>query len=179
REKCGSCHEEILQSYAWSAHDRSLDLPQRDKVAAPFLGEHASFAHTSATFATTDGRLSIRTDKDHPVVWTIGYEPIQQYLVPGARGRVHAFPIWFDSRQKSEGGQRWYSLGDADKKTETPAHFSGGALTWNSTCAGCHSTRVQKNYRFETDSYDTKFAEIDVSCEACHGPASRHIELAQ
>src|SRR5690606_22705587 len=107
------------------------------------------------------------------------YEPIQQYLVPGARGRVHAFPIWFDSRQKSEGGQRWYSLGDADKKTETPAHFSGGALTWNSTCAGCHSTRVQKNYRFETDSYDTKFAEVDVSCEACHGPASRHIELAQ
>ncbi len=46
-------------------------------------------------------------------------------------------------------------------------------------CAYCHSTNLQKNYDVESRTYHTTFSEIDVSCEACHGPASVHVELAK
>jgi len=46
-------------------------------------------------------------------------------------------------------------------------------------CADCHSTNVRKNYDEQKRSYSTTFAEIDVSCESCHGPASDHVAWSQ
>jgi tetratricopeptide (TPR) repeat protein len=45
-------------------------------------------------------------------------------------------------------------------------------------CAECHSTNLNKNYDTKTDSFKTSWSEIDVSCEACHGPASQHVVWA-
>ena len=45
-------------------------------------------------------------------------------------------------------------------------------------CADCHSTDVRKNYDPATDKFQTRWAEIDVGCEACHGPGSRHVAWA-
>ncbi len=45
-------------------------------------------------------------------------------------------------------------------------------------CADCHSTNLKRNFDPVTAKYHTTYSEIDVSCEACHGPASLHIELA-
>ena len=46
-------------------------------------------------------------------------------------------------------------------------------------CADCHSTNLKKNYDVKSKKYNTKFDSINVSCEACHGPASKHIQWAQ
>jgi len=46
-------------------------------------------------------------------------------------------------------------------------------------CAECHSTNLQKNYDPDTRSFSTTWSEIDVSCEACHGPGSTHIAWAE
>jgi len=46
-------------------------------------------------------------------------------------------------------------------------------------CADCHSTNVHRNYDFDEDRYDTSWSEIDVSCEACHGPGSKHVAWAE
>jgi ssDNA-binding Zn-finger/Zn-ribbon topoisomerase 1 len=45
-------------------------------------------------------------------------------------------------------------------------------------CAECHSTNL-KIYDVASDTFDTKWSEIDVSCEACHGPASNHISWSR
>src|SRR5262249_55032024 len=47
---------------------------------------------------------------------------------------------------------------------------------WNFMCADCHSTGVRKNYDPAADRFATSWAEINVSCEACHGPGSRHLQ---
>ncbi|MGI9323219.1 MAG: HEAT repeat domain-containing protein, partial [Pseudomonadales bacterium] len=46
---------------------------------------------------------------------------------------------------------------------------------WNSRCADCHSTAVEKNYQAEANHYNTSFAEINVGCESCHGPGGNHV----
>jgi tetratricopeptide (TPR) repeat protein len=45
-------------------------------------------------------------------------------------------------------------------------------------CAECHSTNLEKNYDPESNTYATTWSEIDVSCEACHGPGSQHVAWA-
>ena len=46
-------------------------------------------------------------------------------------------------------------------------------------CAECHSTHLQKNYDPVHKSFDTRWSEIDVSCEACHGPGALHVDWAK
>ena len=41
-------------------------------------------------------------------------------------------------------------------------------------CATCHNTRLRKNYREQTDSYQTSMAEMGIGCESCHGPMEDH-----
>jgi predicted CXXCH cytochrome family protein len=46
-------------------------------------------------------------------------------------------------------------------------------------CAECHVTNFKKGYDIEKDSFTTSWSEIDVACEACHGPGSAHITWAE
>ena len=46
-------------------------------------------------------------------------------------------------------------------------------------CAECHSTNLRKNFDAVSNSYNTTWSEIDVSCEACHGPGSDHVQWAE
>jgi predicted CXXCH cytochrome family protein len=46
-------------------------------------------------------------------------------------------------------------------------------------CAECHSTNLRKNFDAASKTYDTTWSEIDVSCEACHGPGSEHVAWAE
>jgi tetratricopeptide (TPR) repeat protein len=179
REKCGKCHEDVAQGYAWSAHDRSTELAQGEAVEAPFEGEALSDKDTQAKFARKNGAPTITWTKERPVEWTIGYAPLQQYILPGDRGRYQVFFGAFDSRNKGDGGKRWYFLDPSDEAPERDGHFQRSASVWNADCARCHSSGVLKNYDIEKDAYDTKFQDIDVSCEACHGPASRHVAFAE
>ena len=57
--------------------------------------------------------------------------------------------------------------------------WTGGGQNWNGMCAECHSTNLQKGYDPETRTFNTTWFEIDVSCEACHGPGSDHVEWAK
>jgi len=52
-------------------------------------------------------------------------------------------------------------------------------MNWNIMCAGCHNTRLRKNYDEGTDSYRTTMAEMTVGCESCHGPLKAHHEWQQ
>ena len=58
-------------------------------------------------------------------------------------------------------------------------HWTRLSQNWNTQCAECHSTNLRKGYIPAEDRFVTTFSEIDVACEACHGPGSRHVEWAQ
>ncbi|MDG2130539.1 MAG: multiheme c-type cytochrome [Fuerstiella sp.] len=45
-------------------------------------------------------------------------------------------------------------------------------------CADCHTTNFAKELDAHSDTYHSSWSETDVSCEACHGPGSIHVELA-
>jgi predicted CXXCH cytochrome family protein len=129
-----------------------------------------------------DGHRWVRTDgpdgalTDFEVKYTFGVFPLQQYLVGLPNGRLQALPIAWDTRPASDGGQRWFHLYAGQHLSHgDPLHWTAREQNWNFMCADCHSTGVRKNYDSANDSFHTTWVAFDVSCEACHGPGSRHV----
>jgi tetratricopeptide (TPR) repeat protein len=117
---------------------------------------------------------------DYRVAYVFGEVPLQQYLIEFPGGRLQTLAQCWDTHPAEEGGQRWFHVyGDEPIPYDDVLHWTGPNQNWNYMCAECHSTDLRKNYDPETDSYATSWEEIDVSCEACHGPGSRHVAWAE
>jgi len=148
----------------------------------------ARFAHSGviSTFFRRDGKFFVHTDgadgklADFQIKYTFGVYPLQKYLIEFDDGRLQALSIAWDSRSRERGGQRWFHLYPNERIDHRDVlHWTRSSQNWNHMCAECHSTHVQKNYDPATDRFHTSYAEINVACEACHGPGSRHIAWAQ
>ena len=184
---CGECHPTELALWQGSYHDRAMKEPTPETVLGDF-GEAEIQAHrVTSRFFQRDGQYVVRTDgpdgrlADFPIRYTFGWYPLQQYLIELPGGRLQALGLAWDSRPKGLGGQRWFHLYPNEKGMDhtNPLHWTAPDQTWNYQCADCHSTDLKKGYDPERRLYETRFAEINVACEACHGPGSRHVDQAR
>jgi predicted CXXCH cytochrome family protein len=155
-------------------------------VGGAFSGATFTYAGVTSRFFTRDGAFVVRTDGadgtlgEFPVRYVFGIEPLQQYLFEFPGGRLQALGIAWDTRPRERAGQRWFHLYPGERiRHDDPLHWTRPAQTWNLMCADCHSTGVRKNFDLPTGTYRTTWAEINVSCEACHGPGSRHVAWAE
>ena len=185
-ESCSNCHQQEYANWQGSHHDLAMQLPTPETVLGDF--DDASFTYNGVTtrFYRDGDLFKVRTDgedgklADYTVKYVFGVYPLQQYLLPLSRGRLQALSIAWDARPADQGGQRWYHLyPDEAIDYRDPLHWTGPYQNWNSRCAECHSTDLVKNYDPATRAFDTHYAEIDVGCEACHGPGEKHLELAR
>jgi Flp pilus assembly protein TadD len=152
-------------------------------VLGDFNNATFKYAGITSTFLKRDGKYFVNTDgpdgklHDYQVGYTFGLTPLQQYLIPFPDGRIQALTIAWDTRPKQRGGQRWFHLypGQALKAGDR-LHWTGIDQNWNYQCADCHSTHLLKNFDAHTNTFRTTWSEISVGCEACHGPASLHLQ---
>ncbi len=184
--QCAACHAAQHQAWSASQHARSMQPARRDTVLAPFAGERLRHGKITSSFQQEGGKFFVQTDdldgrlQRFEVLHTFGLYPLQQYLVALDGGKVQALATAWDSRPKAEGGQRWFHLqGPQGVAAGDELHWTQRQSNWNTMCAECHSTDFQKHYDPATKRFASTFSEVNVACEACHGPASRHVEWAQ
>ena len=120
-----------------------------------YFGVHSRFFRDGDKFMVEtdgpDGKLA-----PFEVKYTFGLYPLQQYLVEFPDGRIQALSLAWDSRPKSEGGQRWFHLyPNEDIKHDDVLHWTKLNQNWNFMCAECHSTGVRKNYDAAKDRFAT------------------------
>ncbi|MBK1721751.1 hypothetical protein CKO23_05720 [Thiocystis violacea] len=185
-QRCAECHEVELERWRGSYHDLAMTEATAETVLGDFNDAEFTAQGVTSRFFRRDGAFMVRTQgpdgepHEYPIGYTFGWWPLQQYLVPFPGGRLQSLGIAWDSRTAEEGGQRWFHLyPDASIDHNSPLHWTGRDQNWNYQCAECHSTNLKKGYDLATDSFHTTWSEIDVACEACHGPASRHLEQAR
>ena len=174
---CKDCHQEAYELWATSNHRHAERRPQ------PELDQHAfeparSFQHgTQTTSVLRDGDryeiVSVGLSK-HPgtnvVARVIGHDPLRQFLCEAPGGRYQAMEAAFDPLRRE-----WFNVyGKEDRQPGEWGHWTGRGMNWNDMCAGCHNTRLRKNYEPASDTYRTTMAEMSVGCEACHGPLRAH-----
>ena len=183
---CAGCHAKEYEAWRGSQHDRAMEEANERTVLGDFGGARFTHGGVTSRFFRRDGRYFVNTDgpggklADFEVRYTFGVHPLQQYLVELPGGRLQALGIAWDARPKAQGGQRWFHLyPDRKLKAGNPLHWTGIDQNWNYQCADCHSTNLRKNYDEATRTYETTWSEIDVGCEACHGPGARHAAWAK
>jgi len=178
---CKSCHAKPYADWQLSDHFRAMQEPTDSTVLGDFNDRSFTADGVKSRFFRKDGKYFINTEgndgqnHDYQVLYTFGFFPLQQYLVAAPGGRMQATRVSWDSREK-----KWFHQYHGDKIFHRDwLHWTGGGQNWNTMCASCHSTNLQKNYTSADDSYTTTFDEINVTCESCHGPASKHVAFVQ
>ena len=80
----------------------------------------------------------VRTDspdgalRGYPIAYTFGVYPLQQYLIAFPGGRYQALNVVWDTRPKSEGGQRWFPVYPSRQlEPGDPLHWTGRDHTWS------------------------------------------------
>jgi tetratricopeptide (TPR) repeat protein len=178
---CKDCHETLWDRWIGSDHDLAMAEATDETVLGDF--DHAVFddGRVTTRFYRRDGKFLVETEgpggvmTEFEITHTFGHDPLQQYLVPFPGGRMQALNVTWDVP-----GQRWFrQYHGQDIPADDWLHWTRNGQNWNGMCAECHSTNLRKNYDPETDTYDTTWSDIDVGCEACHGPGSRHVAWAR
>ena len=180
-EKCKDCHKKEYDTWQGSHHDMAMAVANETTVLGDFNDAEFTLHGVTSRFYKKDDKYFVHTNGpggemgDFEITHTFGWYPLQQYLVPFPGGRLQCLPIAWDVREK-----KWYRL-----PPEGPIHprdwlyWTNAAQNWNGMCAECHSTNLRKNYDPQSDTYNTTWSDIDVGCEACHGPGSNHVSWAE
>lgn len=179
-EACRDCHRSQYEDWRGSDHDLAMDPASEATVLGDF-GDAELTAHgVTSRFFRRDGRFWVWTEgpggdmAEFEVAYVFGHDPLQQYLVPFPGGRLQALHLAWD---RVEG--RWFHLyPDREIPPDDWLHWTRNGQNWNGMCAECHSTNLIKGYDPDDGTYATTWSDIDVGCEACHGPGSHHLAWA-
>lgn len=185
-QACADCHAEQFRAWRGSQHARAMQHATPETVLGDFADARFVYAGVASRFYRRDGRFFVETDGadgqlgEFEIRYTFGVEPLQQYLVEFPDGRLQALSIAWDSRPAAAGGQRWFHLyPDEAVDHRDELHWTRPSQNWNHMCADCHSTGLHKGYDAGSDTFASRWAEISVGCEACHGPGSAHLRWAR
>lgn len=184
KEACISCHKAAYNDWIGSDHDKAMDLATDSTVLGDFNNiiyhrngkNHRCYKKDNKFMVYTDGEDG--TMQNYEVKYVFGYDPLQNYLVEFPGGRLQTLALTWNSLDSN-----WFYMSDSvysehSVTHENWYHWTNQGQNWNSMCAYCHSTNLIKGYDPVSNTYNTSWSEIDVSCEACHGPSSYHIEWA-
>lgn len=184
-EKCITCHQREYNLWKGSDHDNAMNPVNDSTVLGDFNNIEVQFRGKKSRFFKRDSSFYVYTEgiggdmAEFKIAYTFGVRPLQQYLVPFSKGKYQCLPIAWDTENK-----KWFDMAGMvytaeELKPDSWLYWTNQAQNWNGVCAECHSTRLVKNYVIEKDSFKTTWSDIDVNCEACHGPGSEHLEWAK
>ena len=175
---CLSCHLEEGRQWKESHHANAMAVAQGPIVRGDF--ENSEFKHHGVTsrFFKRGDRFFVNTEgpggaqADFEIKYTFGLEPLQQYLIEIPGGRLQPLSIAWDGPNK-----KWFHLLPNEKTPPGDVlHWTGRYQTANTMCLVCHTTRFEKRYDPGTDTFASRWAEPNVSCQSCHGPGEPHVE---
>lgn len=179
--QCKECHLGEYREWQGSHHDKAMQKADSISVLANFEDTVFSSQGVTSKFFKKNGGYYVNTEgpdgkyHEYKIEYTFGVTPLQQYIVAFPDGKYQCLRTAWDSEEG-----KWFDLYPDFKIVHSEwLHWSRGAMNWNTMCSDCHSTNVRKNYNSEIETYDTKYALINVSCEACHGPGKEHVEQAR
>jgi len=160
-----------------------MEIPAAATVLGDFNNtEFRYFGRTARFFKTGDSfRITTENQQGQPetftIAYTLGYKPLQQYVVDIGGGRFQVLPFAWDTREMKDGGQRWFDLYPNDNVTPAnPLFWTRPVQNWNHMCGDCHTTGFSKNFSDDGNTFASRWSEAGNGCESCHGAGSAHVE---
>jgi Tfp pilus assembly protein PilF len=173
---CIECHQEEYDNWMGSHHELAMQVANDSTVLGDFNNVKMSIDGVHYFFYKEDNDFLVRikeidnSEKVYKITYTFGVIPLQQYMVDFDKGKKQVLRATWDTEKL----QWFHQYKDDTIEPHDWLHWTQAAQNWNTMCAECHSTNLEKNYNPQTDSFNTTYSEINVSCESCHGPAKNH-----
>ena len=178
-EKCRECHEKTFEGWKTTMHPYKFQDVSPDTVVADFtknntltIGDYTTKMSRKGDdfFVTTIGP----DNKEHEYnpKYLIGSVWKQRFVTQFPNGSLHILPVQWNVKT-----QEWVDYhGLKHYKPNSGKFWSDKQRTYQFKCTGCHNTGSQFTYDKKTDQFSgTMWADKGVSCEACHGPGSKHV----
>ena len=178
---CQGCHAIQVKDWQGSHHQMAMQVATAETVLGDFNSVKFTGDKETVRFFRKADEFWVNTPgadgkpADFKVAYTFGVEPLQQYLLETLGGRLQALGVAWDTEK-----HRWFHLYPGQGVTfKNPLHWSKPALNANFMCVECHTTGYKRNFDAATNSFSSHWNSLGVGCQACHGPASNHLEWAQ
>lgn len=179
-DQCMACHKQAFDTWKGSDHDLAMQIANQETMLADFNDVEITLDGIKYFFTKTDSDFIVHikeidgSENEYKITYAFGIYPLQQYLIDFEDGKKQVLRVTWDVEKK-----QWYHQysGDAIDPHDW-MHWTESSQNWNTMCAECHSTNLQKNYIADEDRFNTTWSSINVSCESCHGPAEKHVNWA-
>ena len=182
-EACATCHLEAYKEWHGSLHRRSMQVPSVETVRGDFTQNNTyTYRGMTSRMFVRDGTYFMETDGAdgkrgvYPIEYAIGDRDTQWYLTTLEGGRIQVLPVYWDVRE-----QTWFD--PVEGLFDHPQGFAPGDVNywtnfgrnWNFQCHDCHASQIEKNYDSETGTYATRWTDLSINCETCHGSGGQHV----
>jgi tetratricopeptide (TPR) repeat protein len=198
-ERCASCHGAQYAQWKQSTHGRAGGPPSAQTVIAPFAGV-IRFANALVTPRIRGGvyEFVVQQDGEAPrefrVDGAVGAGHIfgggtQGFVTELEDGTVRFLPFEWSRQQRqwfcntnSRTGRGWAPITPAMRIEECgdwpPIRILGDTPRY-ANCQSCHASQATVDIDSAAHRYRTRLTSLAINCESCHGPAARHVQLAE
>lgn len=177
-QQCQGCHREQVKDWQGSHHQLAMQPATADTVLGDFNNVRYKGEQETTIFSRKDGGFWVNApgtdgkNADFKVAFTFGIAPLQQYLIEVGEGRLQALGVAWDTEKK-----RWFHLYPGQGVNfKNPLHWSKPSQNANFMCVECHTTGYKRNFDADTNRFASQWNSLGVGCQACHGPASAHLQ---
>jgi predicted CXXCH cytochrome family protein len=183
--RCGSCHKSFYENWKGTLHNKSQQelSPTNDTVVVDWKGtvklKAGKIPEVAIKLNEVPERVHQATlvdakDPSKEVTYTVvrtygGWGWKQRYQVKIGNNH-YILPIQWNqatSRWVPYNLQNWYNEDGSIKQPAVGNSFEMG-------CAGCHNTGLE--LKKVDKGYESKYVELNIGCEKCHGPGSGHVK---
>ncbi|WP_434597997.1 tetratricopeptide repeat protein [Pseudomonas sp. R4-83] len=179
-QQCQGCHSEQVKDWQGSHHQLAMQAANAEAVLGDFNNVTFKAENETTRFSRHDGGFWVNTpgidgkNADFKVAYTFGIAPLQQYLIEVGEGRLQALGVAWDSEK-----HRWFHLYPGQGVNfKNPLHWSKPSQNANFMCVECHTTGFKRNFEAASNTFNSQWNSLGVGCQACHGPASNHVQWA-
>ncbi len=200
-EQCGACHAAYFKTWKKTAHSMYIHgTKKKDLMGMPVDGK----IKTIDSPATVKFRLARQGPKVKLTLYDLNDQNISTtYDIwrtqggNGVAGEVRLLirqdettmisPVQWNHLDPTRSGDdkfsayhsdHWYNTGGTLIHTgvgTAPAFAQSQFInSWERRCLGCHTTGTQLKYIAATGKFVDESNELNIGCEACHGPGSEH-----
>ncbi|AFY20022.1 tetratricopeptide repeat protein [Pseudomonas sp. UW4] len=177
-QQCQGCHGEQVKDWQGSHHQLAMQQANADTMLGDFNNVTFKAEKETTVFSRKGDEYWVNTpgidgrSTDFKVAYAFGIAPLQQYLIEVGEGRLQALGIAWDTEK-----HRWFHLYPGQGVNfKNPLHWSKPSQNANFMCVECHTTGFKRNFDAAKNTFDSNWNSLGVGCQACHGPASSHLE---
>ena len=179
-DKCRACHPHHYDTWHASHHRTMTQVPSKDSVIADF--NNYTIRHSGREFRFFQEQDKYFMEMKVPDASSTQPPPSRTFEMVLSTGAHHQQAFWCATTKGRSLGKlpfiwitsenRWIPYGSIFVSPASQLSMSAGL--WNKNCLKCHV--VSGRPRAEPESFfDSHVAEFGISCEACHGPAEKHV----